>query len=331
MPNILTGGRTFNPQLSTLPGQQEDINIFSILDQQYQEATRSVETQFGQVQEELLRDVKYKLKTLSDKYWQERKYIEDLKAPADQKKQKLLQLNNKYELAAITAKSKVKPDTDALNTQKQQQLVALQQDYQQRQIRINQIQDLVDKGVVQDPYAALQEQYQIAGINLPISAFRPPKPLSMEEMAEQQANIAFQIINLEEAMKTATGDERQAIVEQIIDLENQRTQLMGLQLPEVRTAIEKSNRLSKIGLQMSAGRKPGTLAEGVWQKKQKGLGTGKLRLFGLPGNIAASILERKAKKPQQKTKSNKPIYQKNKTTGQSRVSYDGGKTWQIIG
>jgi hypothetical protein len=76
-------------------------------------------------------------------------------------------------------------------------------------------------------------------------------------------------MNLEEAAKTATGEEHKAIMLQIANLNRQRTGLMGVQLPEYKEAIDKSIKMTNVGLQMQAGRKPGTLAEGVWQKKQK--------------------------------------------------------------
>jgi len=158
---------------------------------------------------------------------------------------------------------------DAYGAQRQQMLTQLQQGYQQKQRDLKMIQNLVDKGIIKDPHAALQEQYAMVGISLPISAFRPPKPLTMEQIAEQQAVISFQIMSLEEAAKTATGEERKTILLQLAELNKERTELMGIQLPEYKEAIDKSNKLTNVGLQMQAGRKPGTLAEGIWQKKQK--------------------------------------------------------------
>jgi len=253
-----------------LPAQQEqETDVFGILDQQYQREMKNLDANFAQTQEEMLRETRYKLKTLFDKYKTEWNYVKKLRIPADQKRQKLLQLNNKYELAMITAKSKVKPTIDVVNNQRQQTLGQLQQAYQQKQRDLRLVQKLVDDGIIQDPDAAKQRQYAMVGVSLPISAFRPPRELSMEEIAERQATISFQIINLEEVVKTATGEERNTILLQLADLKRQRIELMGVALPEYKEAIDKSNKLTNVGLQMQAGRKPGTLAEGIWQQKRK--------------------------------------------------------------
>lgn len=309
--------------IQQLPAQQEQqTDVFGLLDQQYKQETQNLNSRFSQVQEETLREVRYKLKTLSDKYQQERSYIEGLKIPADQKRQKLLQLNNKYELAAITTKSKVKPDMDGISKQQQQTLGQLQQAYQQKQRDLKLVQQMVDEKIIQDPYAAKQKQYAMMGINLPISAFRPPKELTMEEIAEERVNIQGKIMELERMAETATGEERSAILLRIAELNKEDVELMGVMLPEYKKAAEKSHKLTNVGLQMQAGRKPGTLAEGVWQKKQKQLKVDTTQFRGL-----APIFKSK----QKEEKTIEPKYQRNKKTGQIRVSYDGGKTWQTIG
>jgi hypothetical protein len=306
-----------------LPVQAEqETDVFGILDEQYQQEMKDLDMRVAQVQEETLRKTRYELQKLSEKYQTERRYIEGLKVPADQKRQKLLQLNNKYELAAITAKSKVRPEIDVINNQRQQIFTQLQQGYQQKQRDLKLVQKLVDDGVIQDPHAALQEQYAMVGISLPISAFRPPRQLTMEEIAEQQAMLSFQIMNLEEAAKTTTGEDRKTILLQLADLNRQRTELMGVALPEYKTAIDKSTKLTNVGLQMQAGRRPGTMAEGIWQQKQKQVKK------VLP---AANPFLRGVKLPESKKEVAQPKYQRNAKTGQTRVSYDGGKTWQTIG
>ena len=310
--------------IKSLPAQQEqdsETDVFGILDQQYQQEMENIDSKFTQTQEEVLRETRYRLKTLSDKYQQERSYIERLQVPADQKRQKLLQLNNKYELAAITTKSKVKPEMDAYSVQRQQTLDQLQQAYQQKQRDLKMVQALFDKGVIKDPYVKIKEQYEIVGIDYPVGYFRPPKELTTQEYMMQKGGIELQIGDLEEALKTATGEERKAISLRIVELNKQLSELMGVQFPEYKGAIDKSNKLTNVGLQMQAGRKPGTLAEGVWQQKQK-----KIKPFkGAPAGFTFPY------KPTEKKEITQPKYQRNVKTGQTRVSYDGGKTWQTIG
>ena len=316
MPKLLTEGRTFDPQLTTLPIQQEQqSDPFGILDGQYQEAVKNTDMEFGQVQEEMLRKTRYELQKLSEKYQQERSYIEGLQVPADQKRQKLLQLNNKYELAAITARSKVKPDTDALNMQKQQMVTQLQQEYQQKQRDLRLVQQLVDEGIIKDPDEALQKQYAMVGINFSVGAYREP---TYEELVKEQMLVDYKVGELETALETATGREREGILLGIADLKQQRARLMGVQAPEYAENFEKANRLSNFGLQMQAGRKPGTLAEGIWQQKQKKTRTVINQWRGFSPGTTWQIPEKKQKTGKGKT-----------PTGKIKVISPSGQTGTI--
>ncbi len=208
------------------------------------------------------------MQTLKSKYWTERRHIEQLRIEPDKKRQKLLELNKKYELAKITAQDKIRPETDSLNMQVQQATMQLQQNYQQRRQAIGIIQDLYEKGIIKDEYAKLKEQYQLVGVDLPVSAFMPERPLTIEQYQKIKFDIDFQVEDLKRQAETASEDERKAIYNRINELEQYQAKVLGLQLPEYDDVVKKSKQLSKVGNQMLAGRKPGTLAEGVWQKKQ---------------------------------------------------------------
>jgi len=354
-------GGQYIKSMPVLPVQQEQDDVMGLLNQQHQQEIQQIDGLFTGQQESIMSDARYRLQTLSDKYQTERRYVEGLRIPADQKRQKLLQLNTKYELAAITAKSKIRPDIDTLNMQKNQMMQRLQAKLQDQQVRIGQIQKLVDKGII-SPDAALQEQYEIAGYSLPVSAFRQPDP------QQQLISLSMALGTLEEQAKTAKGEERKNILLQIERLEQERVDIMSKMIPGFKAPIRSATKLSRAALAAGAGRKPGTLAEGMLREKKKALTQAnpflrgvkgipeaekpKMIAGGVPGPggagwaVPANLLPERKKEPvnpflQQpeltETKKGKqptpiePKYQRNKKTGEMRVSYDGGKTWQVIG
>lgn len=101
----------------------------AISKEEYDQRVKRLNIFYEQQKQQVIRNLQNELKTLSDKYATERKYIEGLRIPADQKRQKLLQLNNKYELAAITVKSKIRPNVDNIDIQRQKDLIELQRFY----------------------------------------------------------------------------------------------------------------------------------------------------------------------------------------------------------
>lgn len=293
-----------------LPAQQEQFDAMGLLNQQYQQELQQLDSLFSGQQESIMTDVRYKLQTLSNKYQTERRYIEGLKIPVDQKRQKLLQLNTKYELAAITAKSKVRPDIDALNMQKNQRMQQLQMNLQAKMQELKVIERNGQEWSV-DPALVEARKLQAVGVTLPAAWFRQADP------QKQLINLAMALGNLEEQAKTAKGEERKNILLQIEQLEQERVGIMSKMVPGFEPQIKTARKLSGAATAAATGRKPGTLVEGMVREKEKAF-------KGAPAGFTFSY------KPKEE-EIIEPKYQRNKTTGEVRVSYDGGKTWQTIG
>lgn len=216
--------------LQQLPGQQEQsFDPFELLNQQHTQQLQQIEDLFAGVENETYSKVQYKLNTLWQKHQVERQLLESQKKylKPEVYQQRRNQLYTKQRLALITAKESVRPDIDKMNEQKQGLMKRLENDRATKEMRLKEIKDLIDKGVIQDPYAGLQEQLQILGFSYPISALKPPS------LAEQT------VLTI-----------RQAMMEQ---------------LPTYPAAKEKATRLQRATAR--ATRKPGTLAEGIEKLK----------------------------------------------------------------
>jgi len=90
--------------------QEEDYSAENLLNQQYQQQLDQIEQEVKTAQQTATSDAQYQMNTLSQKYQIERREIESLRIPADKKREKLLGLNTKYELAATTIRGKIQPD-----------------------------------------------------------------------------------------------------------------------------------------------------------------------------------------------------------------------------
>jgi hypothetical protein len=305
-------------QFQQLPAQQEQNNVMGLLNQQHQQQIQQIDGLFAGQQENIMSDVRYRLQTLSDKYQTERRYVEGLKIPADQKRQKLLQLNTKYELAAITAKSKIRPDMDNLNSQKNQMMQRLQAGHQAKLQELEVIERNGQEWSV-DPQLIEARKMQAIGYTLPAAWFKQADP------QQQLIGLAVAIGALEEQAATAKGEQRKNILLQLEKLQQERVKVMSRLVPGFEVPIKTATKLSGAALAAGMGRKPGTLAEGMLREKRKALKTTmKTTIPQFPA--FAPIV-----KSEREEKSIEPKYQRNKTTGETRVSYDGGKTWQAIG
>ena len=210
-----------------LPAAQQQgaqgIDPFELLNQQHSQQMEQIENLFAGGEDEIYSKAQYNLDTLWQKYNIELRYLQGTKLKADEKRKKLNSLNQKYELAFTTAKERVRPDVDKLNQQKQQLLQRTESGRMVKETRLNQIKDLVEKGIIQDPYAALQEQLQVMGYSVPLSALKPPDP--MEQYAAEIRRQAM------EALSTYPEAKRKST--------------------QISRAVERRTR------------KPGTMAEGV--------------------------------------------------------------------
>ena len=307
------------PLLETplLPVQQEEnFSAEGLLNQQYQQNLNQIEQEVKMGQQEATFKARYQMNTLAQKYQIERQQVEGLRIPADKKREKLLALNAKYELAATTIRGKIQPDLDSLQMRRQQAMQQVQANLQ------NKLQELAyierngqEWGI--DPKLIEARKFQAIGFTLPAAWFKQQDPM------EQIQTRIRQIIELEDQVKTTTGKERKQTLLEIERLQNEIDVIQPEIMPDfAKPAAKTATRLTRATTAAGVGRKPGTLAEGMVREKQKAL---KIDTTQFRGFAPIEKSERK------KEKTIEPKYQRNKKTGEMRVSYDGGKTWQVIG
>ncbi len=216
-----------------LPATQE-IDPFELLNQQHTQQLAGIEDMFAGEEQRVYADVQYQLNTLRQKHQVELATLEKLRRylKPEVYQQRLIALSNKHNLQVITAKEKVSPDVDKINAQKQDMFKRAEFNRATKEVRLNQIRELAEKGIIQDPYAALQEQLQIVGYSYPISALRPPDPMELARRQAREAALAA--------------------------------------LPTYPAAKKKATKISG-AVARRAMKKPGTMAEGIQQIKVKSL------------------------------------------------------------
>jgi len=306
---VVLGIKMNGLNLAQLPAQNQlgNIDPLNILEDQYNRAIQQLNVNFDQQRQLVIRKPDNQINILKQQYDIEvnalRRKFESV--PKSQRGVEFLQrtrnelngLNKKYAMREAQIRGKVRPDLQDLEAVKQQQLQQLQIQRAEKIIRFNNIKELVEKGIITDPYAALKEQYEIVGYNIPTSEFQPR---SFREIARENIAQAFH------AMEKGDKSGAQAILQQ-------NEGILAQLPPDEATAFRKSARLSTLELRRKkrGPEEPGTFAEKVAEAKPKPSVAGR---FGTP--LSAK---------------QKPIYQRNKTTGETRVSYDGGRTWQTTG
>jgi len=306
--------------LAQLPAQTQaaqmtgvdELDPLKVLEDQRKRTIQQLESDVAQQQQLITRKSRNQMDILQQKYKieiaaQKRKYES---VPKSQRDEKFYQrawddwnrLNTHYAMQETQIQGKVQPDLQDLEMAKQQQLQQLQGQQEEKLIKINHIKELEAKGIITDPTYSLQEQYAVVGINVPITAFRTKDPLK-QAREYTRAMIAAAM----------SGD-----TEKMQRLQQEREGTLG-QLPlDTAEAFRKAGQLSGLTARRRKRgvEEPGTFAEGIIEAKNKKMNVPALRGLAHPKML---------------TEKEKPIYQRDRTTGQTRVSYDKGETWQIIG
>jgi len=166
-----------------------------------------------------------------------------------------------------------------------------------------------------DPKFIEARKLQVLGISVPTAWLKEQDPY------QQLIGLAGALGTLEEQLETAKGEERKNILLQIEKIQQEQMSAMSKLAPGFEAPIKTATKLSRAAATAGAGRKPGTLAEGMVREKRKALKIDTTQFRGF-----APIVKSKQEK-----KTVEPKYQRNKKTGETRVSYDGGKTWRVIG
>lgn len=284
-----------------------------LINQNHKQQMELSQQQYSQSYTGLSRDTDYKLRILERQYDIDYKALEErfyrLEPTEDNRRRAadaVIQLNAAYTKEMADIRGKIQPDLDKLKMQQDSAEQKMEMDRAEKIKYIQLIRQLQEQGIISNPAAAMKAQFQIAGINLPMTAFQQPDP------TKELVMLGMQAANLEKQRKYQGADA----------IRRRMAEITGKVSPDVVSGTKNATRFS--GLEGRRKRRqvekegPGTLAEGIIQVKNKTLGAGKYTSMPMSGRWP-------------KAEKEKPIYQRDRTTGQIRVSYDGGKTWQVIG
>ena len=257
--------KSYGRPIQSLPAQQEeDYSAEGFLNRQYQQDLEQIEQEVKIAQQSATANARYQMSTLAKKYEIEWGHIEDLRIPADKKREKLLALNAKYELAATTIRGKIQPDLDGLQLQRKQAVQQTQMNLQNKLQELSYIEKNGQEWGI-DPELIEARKLQAIGISIPTAWFKQPDPMErLQELLMTTANLEIQ------AEKT-TGEQRKNILSQIEILEQEKINIMSKLAPGFEKEIKSASKLSQAALAAGAGRKPGTLNEGMLREKRKAL------------------------------------------------------------
>jgi len=302
------------PDISNSPNISDTINTdpLVLIDQNHKQQMELLQQQRTEEQTNITRDTNNRLRMLEREYaireqalkrkWDATPRRQRDEESYQQEWQEYNDLMKNFQIKASGIQGKIQPDLKDLEAKWGLIEQKAEADRAQRIEYIQLIRQLQEQGIISNPAAATKAQFQIAGINLPMTAFQQPDP------TEELVRLGMQATNLEKQGKYQTADA----------VRRRMAEITGKVSPDIVRGTKAATRLS--GLEGRRKKRqvekegPGTLAEGIIQVKNKTLGAGKYAFM-----------------PRSKAEKEKPIYQKSRTTGQTRVSYDGGKTWQVIG
>lgn len=329
MDNVITN-ETIAQEMAEIGWQpqqqpQKQFNPFAVLDQQKEQQMQQLMSSYRENYGQITRDTEYKLRALANTHEIKKKALvdkygrHDIHVDPEVKKKYDADLHNletQYAVSAEQLSGKIQPDLDTLEEARKQAVAQTQQSFNNKQIELQTIRRLQDEGVIINPAAAIREQYKIAGITMPMSAFQEQLRTPRQELSD--VNAALRTIKSQipkeggfiDGRYVGKGVATPEVQQQIAELEEMQRQLIPQVYPQYNLAPKSIKPLSRAANQalVGDGQQGGTLAGRITAAKQ--------------GSIVGRTP--KQQKPQE------PVYQQNKRTGQKRVSYDGGKTWQIL-
>jgi hypothetical protein len=162
----------------------DNTDPFAMLDQLHEMGLKQVTPLFDS-QEQVLTSQVGKIKgDLYKQYLVEVEGIDGLGLDREQTQKRLQQLKTKYKMAYTKSTSEIEPAMQELALERQKAVSHVDAAHAERTLRVNQVQALADKGLI-DPTAAKQEQLGILGYNVPISTLRPDKGMTANQRLGQ--------------------------------------------------------------------------------------------------------------------------------------------------
>jgi len=262
---------------------------------------------------ETTKKTQFKLQSLNEEYAIKKESLEkEMQMAGPEQKEKynarFLALDTQYAIATKRLQNKDNPDLFELDSKKQQIVAQIQEEATKKKIALDTIKRLVDTGVITDPKVGLHEQLQVVGVDISLSEMRPPDPRQQLaelnyyiRLIEDQADVTKDVTKF---VKTLLSPEQQA---QLDELKAKRNKILVQLNPEVASIVNRP-KLSTANrdIMENKGGTIGTMMEKEMPLRSRGTGT-----------ITPMTKQT-------------PKYASNPTTGQRIVSYDEGKSWQIV-
>lgn len=176
-----------------LPAVQENINIFNLLDEQFETDLTGLEQSHQFELNRLDKPLLDQKRSLQRQYDIKADYLERQHLTDEDFTKQLTNLNRQLELGAAKFEDKQAPVREQLLTSYHKDKSQLLQKHSQNKIRIQQIQDLVNAGHLSSDVGT-QQQLNILGINVPLTEL---KPLSLPEQLKDLQNFEQQLADVE--------------------------------------------------------------------------------------------------------------------------------------
>jgi len=337
----IVNGQWRGEQPQTPEQQLATANPREILQKAFDTDTKQLQDQLSQAEELLTGKTKNELRLLQEEHnlkleQLQRKYSASVPAEKQQEYQQRFQteldgLNTNFEIAQRRLVGKIEPDLNALRAQGQQAIQEAQQKYRDKMTRLDTIDELEKNGTIVDPIQAKREKLQVAGVMLDVSQMRVPQTDPYRELQRTDTILRGIQQQLDQGIKynfetgTIEGQLSDDDREQLTQMKNELTRyrltyLLPTVMPQYANVYQGGAKLTnaaerargKVPVISATGQPVSTLAQQVEQAKTQ--------TKTLPNRAGL----RPNEQPMQK-----PRYQKNPATGQTRVSFDGGKTWQL--
>jgi hypothetical protein len=270
---------------------------------------------------------KLMLENLHNDYLVERKYVEQTPMEVEQRNTKLLQLNQKYELKMNKIDQSLEPHIMDLEQKSAAAKSKLMSQRQEGTRRLAIVQGLIDKGLITDQTAAIQEQLQTVGISMPITAFRQPT------QKRQLGDIQSELSSLDQSLKTflprKSGkpmlDRQGNLLTNALfsfggESDTERFANARQSTPDERT---QGNQLLARRRELLQEKNDLLLQNNVGPLQRSMATAGNMQGSPFSKGVASQIVSPMPKR-------GKAEYAMNKQTGKRLVSYDGRKTWQPV-
>jgi len=289
------------------PGELANLDPGALLQNQHDRQMSTLRQQFSQAEQAARAASQNKLITLQNEYDIEmdllKRRYQRLPMTAENSRRawdSVDQLNAKYTRSANRIQGKVRPDMQALQAQWLDAVARLQADHQRNQLELQVLDKLHQEGKLDDD-EYLQSSLDLAGVDVPISYLRGPKPASPQERfthigrainaVEDELEhytrrdpwwgaprLLYRGYGEAEAQKVTPAEQKRfrQLQDQLSLLQQEKAEILAQQYeqydPAAARAFRKSFGLSGLSARQRTRRRgegPGTLTEGILAAKEK--------------------------------------------------------------